>query len=74
MSISKSIWMSLLLLLTITCAFAQPALSLNFKYNGVFIDHKKKSVCPGLDVEYQISNWKPSAHTLTVVNGKAASQ
>ena len=68
MSTSKSILMSLLLLTTV-CAFAQPTLSLTYKRDNNFIDHEKKAVCPGIDVEYKIANWKLGAHELFVTNG-----
>jgi hypothetical protein len=63
--------MSLLILLITTCAFAQPPLSLTYKRNNFFIDHETKAVCPGLDVEYKIDNWKHGAHKLDVINGDA---
>jgi hypothetical protein len=44
---------------------------LTYKRNNFFIDHETKAVCPGLDVEYKIANWKPGAHELIVTNGDA---
>ena len=38
MSTSKSIWISLLMLLITTCAFAQPTLSLTYKHNNFFVN------------------------------------
>jgi hypothetical protein len=69
MSTSKSIWISLLMLLLTTCAFAQPTLSLTYKRDNTFIDHERKAVCPGMDIEYKIADWKPGAHELFVTNG-----
>jgi hypothetical protein len=71
MSTSKSIWISLLMLLITTCAFAQPTLSLTYKRDNTFIDHERKAVCPGMDIEYKIAEWKPGAHELFVTNGDA---
>lgn len=59
----------LLIVGSITSAFAQSTLALKFKRNGSWEDYKDYAVCPGTNVEYQVINWNSSCHTLTVVNG-----
>lgn len=68
MTKSKIFIAFLLLLCSTSLAFTQTSLSLKFKRNNVWEDHKDYAVCPD-NVEYQVLNWNSSCHTMTVVNG-----
>lgn len=54
---------------SICATLAQATLSLKFKRNNTWENHKDYAVCPGIYVEYQVINWNPSCHTMTVTNG-----
>lgn len=66
----NNILIAILLILGSICdTLAQSTLSLKFKRNNVWEDHRDYAVCPGIFVEYQVLNWNASCHTMTVVNG-----